>query len=51
MSAVPQWVHQAPAYSGISGNFVTVYVRAEKDPYARRSIYVCRGSESVDVLI
>lgn len=44
-------VLQVPAYYGISGNFVTVYVRAEKDSYARRSIYVCRGGESVDVLI
>ena len=51
MSAVPQWVHEAPASYGISGNFVIVYVRAEKDPYARSSIHVCRGGESVDVLI
>lgn len=51
MSCVLQWAHQVPAYYGIFGNFVTVYVRAEKNPYARRSIYVCRGGESVDVLI
>lgn len=51
MSCVLQWVLQVPAYYGISGNFVTVYVRAEKDSYARRSIYICRGGESVDVLI